>query len=209
MGRSHLWAFLVSVAAIAVMAPAELPAQDAFGGPARAQTENPDDMVVGSQSPGALVAGTEDLSSLEGTTHSLPNGVPTLSPLELVAPSESPGALVGETSSLSDLPEAREADAAAERQVEEQVRAAQPGFRLATSSGEAEAQLSGAKSRLEQANAAVGKMLQRDYPRGEARARIYAEQRAARQAVASASATVERFRGPGSNTASSPTPDPW
>lgn len=208
MGSSHSWAFLVSVAAIAITVPAELPAQDAFGEPARAQTENPDDRVVGSQNPGVLVTGTENPSSLEGTTHSLPNGVPTLSPLELVAPTESPGALAVETTRLSDLPEAREADAAAERQVDEQVWATQPGFPLATSSGEAEAQLSGAKSRLERANAAVGKMLQRDYPRGEARARIYAEQRAARQAVASASAAVERFSGQGSNAASPPTSGP-
>ncbi len=200
---------LVWLTALLVFVPVRLPAQDVFGEPARAETENPDNMVVGSQNPGDMLAGTETPGSLSGQTVPLPNATPTLSPSELVAPTQALGPLQTQTTSLSSLPEARQADAAAEREVQEQVQAEQPVLAPPTSAGEAQARLDDANSNLERANTAVGKMMQRNYPRGEARAQIYAEQQAAQRAVENASAAAARFGVGGSDAASSGSQAPW
>ena len=200
---------LVWITVLWVFVPGQLPAQDVFGEPARAETENPDNMVVGSQDPGDMLAGTETPGSLSGRTVPLPDATPTLSPSELVAPTQSPGPLQSQTTSLSSLPEARQADAAAEREVQERVQAEQPVFAPPTSAGDAQARLADAKSNLERANAAVGKMLQRNYPRGEARAQIYAEQQDAQQAVENASAEASQFGVRSSGAAPSGSTNPW
>lgn len=195
MIRSDVWIALILLGAITMASPEDLQAQDVFGEPGLAETENPDDMVTGTQNPDTMVAATEDPSSLEGKTYALPAPAPTLSPSGMVTPTQPLGISGTPTVSLSALPEANQADAVAERRIEEQVQAEQPVFPVARSLSEAQSQLSTANSRLENANAAVGKMLQRNYPRGEARARIYAEQKAAQEEFASASQVVEGFGG--------------
>ena len=63
---------LVWITALWVLVPGQLPAQDVFGETARAETENPDDMVVGNQDPGDMLAGTETPGSLSARTLPLP-----------------------------------------------------------------------------------------------------------------------------------------
>lgn len=58
---------------------------------------------------------------------------------------------------------------------------------------EAEAELAAAHARLKEADAAVSVMLRRNYPRGDSRAELFAEQAEAERSFHEAQAAVDRF----------------
>lgn len=168
---------------------------DPLAGPALATAENPSELTVATENPDSEVVATQSLSSLEGPTHPLPAPTATVDPSSLVAETVSPDSLEAHTFPQEPLPDAaveeRKARAVALRDAALQ----SPSFPPPQTLAQAQSQLVRARSRLAAANTAVGTMIRRDYPTGEARLRIYDEQRDARDAVEKTEGWVREFGG--------------
>jgi len=176
-------------------------AQDVLGEPAMGSSQNPAEMTVGTKNPEDLTVGTENPASLQGYSQPLPAPVNTQNPSALTAETVNPTSLEAAPYSLESLPGA----AVQERQVRENVAREvaddSPAPSFPVSRAQAELQLNRARTRLEAANSAVGKMIRRDYPTGEARLRIYDEQQAAKNAMSAARESMRRFDGSSNGTA--------
>lgn len=171
-------------------------AQDRLGDPAmagsvapvsiEASTADPDSLTVGSQALGAMAVPT---TPLPAPVESESAATRVISPQALDDPAEP-------TWNLEDLPH----EAALENDEQQAVAVSViphrgPGVSTTSSVAQARLQLSASQARLDRVNTAIGTMLERDYPTGEARLRLYAEQSDARRAVEAARSWVERFGG--------------
>lgn len=162
-----------------------------------ATPENPAALTVPTQQPGSLSVGTKSLADLTVGTEPLPPPVQPLSPGSLVAQPESPGERVGKPWNLEDLPNAAPVESNVRREVAAEVAARQPPIPTPDSLVAAQSQLAAAQARLDRIDSAIGTMIARDYPTGEARLRLYDEQAQSRTALEEAKRQVERFGGSG------------
>lgn len=192
----------IAAAVVLGAASLSLAADDPLGDPSMATTASPDSLTVSPQSLSSLTVGTQDPGALTAPTTALPAPVETQSPGSLVVPTESPSRLAGQTWNPEDLPNAASVESEVQRKVASQVAESQPRVASPDSLSAARSQLVAAQARLEQINSAIGTMLERDYPTGEARLRLYDEQGEARSRVKDLKTWVERL-DPGS-TGSSP-----
>ena len=170
-----------------------LAADDPLGDPSMATTASPDSLTVSPQSLSSLTVGAQDPGALTAPTTALPAPVETQSPGSLVVPTESPSRLAGQTWNPEDLPNAASVESEVQRKVASQVAESQPRVASPDSLSAARSQFAASQARLEQVNSAIGTMLERDYPTGEARLRLYDEQREARRQVKESKAWVERL----------------
>ena len=168
---------------------------DGFDEPSMATTETLSALTVGTENPDDRVVPTHSLSSLEAQTHPLPAPTPTVDPSSLVVGTAQPGSLEAQTFSLGSLPSA---DAQERRARADAVREADlesPASPAPRSLAQAQSQLVRARAQLAAANTAVGTMMRRDYPTGEARLRLYDLQQNAKDAVFQAEGWVRDFGG--------------
>ena len=145
------------------------------------ETENPDSMTVGTENPNEMTVGTR----------SLPVPVDTEKPSAIPGTGVSPDSLTVGTESLSDAPSGSGLYGNAPNP------GAAPDLEPAspTSLTEARAMLRRAQARLQMANTAVGNMMERDYPKGQARLLLYDEKKSAQQQVDQAERWVQQFGG--------------
>jgi len=172
-----------------------------------AQSENPGDLVVGSEDLDAHLVGSED-------------------PDAMVVGSESLDQHQGQSTALQDLPSVKsqlaadraDFQAALERQhatssAEEPAggSADERGMRGAppasvnsqrVSIHQAKLKLADARERSARADSAYGTMMERDYPRGEAREKIASERKQANQALAAAEKAYDAALNGGAGPAS-------
>jgi len=154
---------------------------------------DPSSITVGTRDPSSLTVGTQDPGALTVPTTALPAPVEPVSPGSRVVPAESLSSLKGKTWSLEDLPEAATVESEVQRKVASQVAESQPRVPPPDSLAEARSQLAASQARLDRIDSAIGTMLERDYPTGEARLRLYDEQSKARTAVEDSKEWVQRF----------------
>lgn len=154
---------------------------------------DPSSITVGTQDPSSLTVGTQDPGALTVPTTALPAPVEPKSPGSLVVPTESPSRLVGKTWSLEDLPEAATVESEVRRKVAAQVAESQPRVPPPDSLATARSELAASRAKLDRINSAIGTMLERDYPTGEARLRLYDEQTEARGEVEDSKEWVQRL----------------
>ena len=185
--------FLVGFLSHLVSVPAV--ADDLMGETAEASSMNPDELTVGSQNMDAHMASSVNPNSLVVNSQPLPSPVEAHSPASQSSTGESPDALTVQSTRLSSLPQASEVNEEVHQQVWQQVKAAQPEMVQPQTLAGARAVLAKAQSQLDQINAAVGKMIRRDYPTGEPRVRLYDEQKAAQLQVGQAKQWVENLGG--------------
>ncbi len=202
---SSLSAWLGSGFAILFLMALDAVAEDVLGEPAMGSAQNPADLTVGTENPDDMTVGTENPASLQGYTHPLPAPTNTQNPSALTAETVNPSSLEATPYSLESLPNAAVQERQVQEKVAREVATESPQPSLPVSRAQAELQLQRARSRLEAANTAVGNMIRRDYPTGEARLRIYDEQRFAQSAVNAARDSLRRFDG-SSNGASASMP---
>jgi len=150
-----------------------------------------DSMTVETEDPDSLTVGTEDPGSLTVGTNALPASVSPESPTPQAGTGASPDALTVGTEALSDSPEGPGLYG----------NAANPGATpdlfpdRPQTLAQAQAMLQRARTRLERANTAVGNMMERNYPRGQARVDLYDEKRSAESDLAQAQAWVKELGG--------------
>jgi hypothetical protein len=179
---------------VLLVAPGVLYGEEGFGGFEESASNNPNNpttLVVGTENPDALTVGTEDPASMTVGTTALPGAVGTEALNVEAGTGADPSSLTVGTERLTDSPSG-------------------PGFygssgeqgklpNLVPASprtlGEAQAILARAQSRLTVANTAVGDMVRRDYPTGNARLLLYDEQTSAQKEVGEAEHWVEEFGG--------------
>lgn len=170
-------------------------AQDLLGEPAEASSMTPDSITVGSQSMDSHRATSQDPDSLVVNSRPLPAPVQAQDPTALSGMGVSPDSQPGKAYRLSDLPDAQTVRRDVHEQTWDSVQDAQPTLRRPSDLSQAQAALAQSRSRLEQVNAAVGKMIRRNYPTGEPRLRLYDEQKAAQNQVSQAEQWVQDFGG--------------
>jgi hypothetical protein len=173
----------------------------------RVQSENPDDLVVGSDAVDAHLVGSED-------------------PDAMVVGSKSPGQDPGQSTALQDLPNAASqlaADRADFEQALERQRGTSAAEEAAGGSAEepdaragppasvngqrasihqAKRKLAEARERSARADSAYGTMMERDYPRGEAREKIAYERKQAHLALDAAEKEYDAALNGGAGPAS-------
>jgi len=153
----------------------------------------PSSITVGTQDPSSLTVGTQDPGALTVPTTALPAPVESKSPGSLVVPTESLSSLKGKTWSLEDLPEAATVEREVRRKVASQVAESPLQVPPPDSLATARSQLAASQAQLDRIDSAIGTMLERDYPTGEARLRLYDEQSKARTEVEDSKEWVQRF----------------
>ncbi len=183
--------WIVSVAGSLGAAGAAL-GQGGFAESADDSSGGLDYMTVETENPDSLTVGTEDPNSLTVGTRALPSAVAPESLTPQPGTGASPDALTVGTESLSDSPEGPglygnvQNPAGSPDLVPDEPQ----------SLDQARAMLRRAQTRLASANTAVGNMMERDYPRGQARIDLYDEKRSAQADVAQAQQWVQGFGGP-------------
>ncbi|MCH2185281.1 hypothetical protein MK280_05355 [Myxococcota bacterium] len=170
-------------------------AEDLLGEPGQASSAAPDSLTVESQSLDALSASSQDPDSLLVGSRQLPSGVDAQSPTPLSQTGVSPDELTATSERLSDLPQATQVQREVDAKISRQVHASQPEWITPQTLAEAQSGLERARARARAADAAVGKMVRRDYPTGEARVMLYDEQKAARAQVVKAERSVLDWGG--------------
>lgn len=183
----------IVVSVILSAASLSLATDDPLGEPAMATAASPDSLTVSPQSLSSLTVGAQDPGALTAPTTALPAPVETQSPGGLVVQTESPSRLEGQTWNPEDLPEAASVESEVRQKVASQVAESQPRVASPDSLSAARSQLAASQARLERINSAIGTMLERDYPTGEARLRLYDEQGEARRQVKDSKSWVERL----------------
>ena len=169
--------------------------QDLLGEPAEASSMTPDSLTVDSQSMDSHMATSQDPDSLVVNSRPLPAPVQAQDPTTLNGMGVSPDSQPGKAYRLSDLPDAQAVRRDVHQQTWDSVQDSQPSMNRPSDLSQAQRALTGARSRLEQANAAVGKMVRRNYPTGEPRLRLYDEQKSAQRQVSQAEQWVQGFGG--------------
>jgi len=172
-------------------------AQGSFSEMAGDEGTEGDGAVVNTENPDALTVGTENPNSMVVAPSALPNSVGSQAPNAIHGSGVSPDSLTVGTEPLSDSPpnpggyqwgddSGQNPDVIAPRP---------------QSLSQAKAMLQGAQSRLEAANTAVGNMMRRDYPTGEARILLYDKKKSAQREVDQAQRWVKELGGesPGNN----------
>ncbi len=177
-----------------LVAPGVLYGEEGFGGfeeSASNSPSNPSTLVVGTENPDALTVGTEDPASMTVGTTALPGGVGTEALNVEAGTGADPSSLTVGTEQLTDSPSGPGFNGSSGEQGK------LPNLVPASprTLGEARALLAGAQSRLTVANTAVGDMVRRDYPTGNARLLLYDEQKTAQKEVAEAEHWVQEFGG--------------
>lgn len=185
-----VWSGMAYWLALSV-APGVLYGEEGFGGfeePASSRTTG---LVVGTENPDSLTLDTEDPSSMTVGTTALPEAVGTEAPNTEAGTGANPNSLTVPTESLADSPSG-------------------PGFyggpgeqgklpdlvpASPQSLEQAQTLLVRAQSRLKAADTAVGNMVRRDYPTGNARLLLYDEQKSAQRDVEQAERWVKNFGG--------------
>lgn len=170
-------------------------AQDRLGEPAQASSMSPDSLTVGSQNMDSHMATSQDPDSLVVNSRPLPSPVQAQDPTTLSGMGVSPDSQPGKAYRLSNLPDAQTVRQDVHQQTWDSVQDSQPGMNRPSDLSQAQLALTAARSRLEQANAAVGKMVRRNYPTGEPRLRLYDEQKSAQMQVSQAEQWVQGFGG--------------
>lgn len=195
-GRGFEWALLAGL--VFVLAAGTAQGQGGFGGSQGTSASDPNALVVGTENPDDLTAETENPQALTVGTRSLPGSTPTQALGSQALGSEgnageSPSALSVGTESLSDTPggPGLYGSPSEQGQLPNLIPAAPRDI------GEARAMLARAQSRLAVANTAVGNMNQRNYPTGDARLRLYDEQKSAQTEVTEAEGWVQKLDGSG------------
>jgi hypothetical protein len=186
--------------------PDEHTATSSRPGSHSAKSENPDDMVVGTEKLGSHIAGTEN-----------PDG--------MVAETENLDQHRGRSTALQDLPTVEDQERKIQNETLEEMRerhrtegrAEEGAGKLAEEAPAAAtnrmkgqiAAIHGAKKELEESRERVakaddvyGKMIQRDYPRGEARLKIVDEQKLAHEALRAAEQRYDAALNAGGSPAS-------
>ncbi|MEE3327643.1 MAG: hypothetical protein VX252_09930 [Myxococcota bacterium] len=192
---SNLNTFFLILGSAVVLGTASVHAQDPLGEPAEASAMTPDSLTVGSQSMDSHMATSQNPDDLVVDSHPLPAPTEAQEPTTLSGMGVSPDSQPGTAYRLSNLPDANTVRQEVHQQTWDSVQDAQPSMAPPSDLSEARVALSGARSRLEQANAAVGKMIRRDYPTGEPRLRLYDEQKTAQRQVSQAEQWVQNFGG--------------
>ena len=170
-----------------------LAADDPLGDPAMAEPRDPASLTVSPEALSSLTVGTQDPGALTAPTTALPAPVESKSPGSLTVSTESPSPPAGQPWNPEDLPGAASVESEVQRKVASQVAETQPRVGPPASLAAARSQLAVSQARLERVNSAIGTMLERDYPTGEARLRLYDEQDEARQQVKDSKDWVERL----------------
>jgi hypothetical protein len=172
-----------------------------------AQSENPDDLVAESEDLDDHLAGSED-------------------PDAMVVGSESPDQHQGHSTALQDLPSVKSQLAAQRAEFDEALArqhatssaeesaggsAEEPGVRVGppasvnaqrASIHQAKLKLADAREQSARANSAYGTMMERDYPRGEAREKIAYQRKQAHQTLAAAEKEYDAALNGGAGPAS-------
>ena len=169
--------------------------QDLLGEPAEASSMTPDSLTVDSQSMDSHRATSQDPDSLVVHSRPLPAPVQAQDPTTLNGMGVSPDSQPGQAYRLSNLPDAQTVRQDVHQQTWDSVQGSQPSMNRPNDLSQAQRALTAARSRLEQANAAVGKMVRRNYPTGEPRLRLYDEQKSAQMQVSQAEKWVQDFGG--------------
>ena len=181
---------IVSMAGFLLPTGAAL-AQGGFGEGDAEPSDGLDSMTVESENPDSLTVGSENPDSLTVDTNALPTPVAPESPTPQAGTGTSPDAETVGTESLSDSPEGPGLYGNARNP------AASPDLvpDQPQSLDQARAMLQRAKARLDRANAAVGNMMESNYPRGQARIALYDEKKSAESDVAQAKTWVQDLGG--------------
>jgi hypothetical protein len=179
---------------VLLVAPGVLYAEEGFGGFEESASNNPSEptaLVVGTENPDALTVGTEDSASMTVGTTALPGAVGTEALNAEAGTGADPSSLTVGTERLADSPSGPGFYGSPGQQGKlPNLVPASPQTRE-----EAQALLVRAQSRLSIANTAVGNMVRRDYPTGNARLLLYDEQKSAQSDVEQAERWVKKFGG--------------
>ena len=192
LGRKYslAWAVLLGLALV-FLPPLAAQGQGGFGESDTQSSSGLDSMTVETENPDSMTVGTENPNEMTVGTRSLPVPVDTEKPSAIPGTGVSPDSLTVGTESLSDAPSGSGLYGNAPNP------GAAPDLEPAspTSLTEARAMLRRAQTRLQMANTAVGNMMERDYPKGQARLLLYDEKKSAQQQVDQAERWVQQFGG--------------
>ena len=195
MSRRQFTGLALSLAFAVNGASGALGQEAPFDAPSMATAETPSALTVETRNPDDMVAPAHSLSSLEVPTQPLPAPMPTEDPSSLVVGTVQPDALEAHPYSLESLPSAAAQESRARAAALRQADLASPTLPTPETLAQAQSQLDAARARLAAANAAVGKMMRRNYPTGVARLRLYDVRQNARDAVSKAEGWVRDFGG--------------
>ncbi len=190
LGRTGPSGFAIPLAlALSFSAPMAAHGQGGFGESDAESSSGLDSMTVETENPDSMTVGTEDPDDMTVGTRSLPVPVDTEKPSAIPGTGLSPDSLTVGTEPLSDAPSGSGLYGNAPNP------GAAPDLEPAspTSLTEARAMLRRARARLQTANTAVGNMMERDYPKGQARLLLYDERKSAQQQVDQAERWVQQF----------------
>ena len=190
----HL-AFVLTLGLILFTGAHAASGQDLLGEPAEATSMTPDSLTVGSHTMDGHMATSQNPDDLVVGSRPLPSPVEAQEPTTLNGMGVSPDSQPGQAYRLSNLPNADAVRQQVHDRTWDSVQASQPSVATPDDLAQAQETLADARSRLDEANAAVGKMIRRNYPTGEPRLRLYDEQKTAQMQVSQAERWVEEFGG--------------